>query len=283
MGIFSGRKKNPDGIIHSINAKHLLNFEVEPKVSELLDKMTMTSSTINTFYRNENVTISFQTIQDIQDKYKTIENWKKNRAPDNVRVKQIALQYTDNDKVYLVDGIMSAWNPKGTDILYIYDGIHRYLASKEFPKNLVLIKIISSDNEDLVIQDFKKINKSVSIPYLFLEDKNELKITVCNSVMELIAEQWPNNQSPSRKPWPCNYNRDTFMENVLSQLKIDFTLPNIDKLLFEALLVTNQYAKKYTIDNQIKTYKKSEITGFYLTYVGWNSLKYKIEQCIKNL
>jgi hypothetical protein len=234
-------------------------------------------------YNCNDITISLKKIKDIQAEYTKIENWKKNRTPDKVRIKQIALNYTDNNKEYLVDGLVSAWNPKGTKTLYIYDGIHRYLASQNFSNNLILLKIITTDNEDLIIQDFKKINKSVSIPYLFLEDYDELKITVCNSVMDLFIKQWPNNQSASRKPWLCNYNKDTFFENVLSELNVDFTLPNIDKLIFDAILVTNQYTKQYTADHQIHTYKKSESTGFYLTYVGWNTLKYKIEQCIKNL
>lgn len=235
------------------------------------------------FYNYKETSLLFIKITELDNKYKTIENWNKNRIPDEVRIKQIALQYTDQSKNYVVDGLLCAWNPKGTDKLYIYDGIHRYLASKYFPNNLVLIKIISTDNEELIIQDFKNINKSVSIPYLFLEDKNELKITVCNSVMSMVCNNWPNNQSPSRKPWPCNYNKDTFMENLVTQLNIDFTLSNIDKLIFDAIIVTNQYAKKYIVDNQIKIYKKSDSTGFYLTYLGWDTLKYKIEQCFKNL
>ncbi len=238
---------------------------------------------VSVIYISNDITITFQKIKDIQTEYTKIENWKKNRVPDNVRIKQIALNYTDPCKEYLVDGLVSAWNPKGTQILYIYDGIHRYIASQKFSNNLMLLKIITTDNEDLIIQDFKKINKSVSIPYLFLEDYNELKIIVCNSVMDMFIKEWPDNQSASRKPWACNYNKDTFFENVLSELNVDFTLPNIDKLIFDAIRVTNQYTKQYTLDHKIKIYKKSETTGFYLAYVGSNTLKYKIEQCIKNL
>ncbi len=245
--------------------------------------VSLKKQTTNVIYNCNDTTITLQKIKDIQAEYTKIENWKKNRVPDTVRIKQIALNYTDRDKEYLVDGLVSAWNPKGTQTLYIYDGIHRYLASQNFSNNLMLLKIITTDNEDIIIQDFKKINKSVSIPYLFLDDYNELKITVCNSVMDMFIKEWPNNQSASRKPWPCNFNKDTFFENVLAELNVDFTLNNIDKLIFDAIVVTNQYVKKYTEDNQIKIYKKSENTGFYLTYIGWNTLKYRIEQCLKNL
>lgn len=227
-----------------------------------------------TIYENESVSLKKMSIKDLLDNY-NIKNWSKNRTPDEVRIQQIKSQYSN--KECLIDGIISAWQKPNDNTLFIYDGIHRFTACKNFINNIVIIKILLTDNEECIIQDFKKINLSVSIPYLFLEDHNELKIAVCKNVMDLFSKKWSNNRSPSRNPWKCNFNRDVFIDTILSKLDIDFTIPNIDKILFDILLGINDQAKLYTRENSIQVYKKCHTYNFYIMYLSDNTIKNKIQ------
>lgn len=233
-------------------------------------------------YKQGNVSLYFMSIKDLRQKYPHILNWSKNRKPDQIRINQIKQQYSDPEKEYLIDGLVSAWYTK--DKLYIYDGIHRYEASKNIHKNKILIKIITTNDEAIIVNDFKNINKSISLPYIFLEDQNELKVSVCNKVSELMISHWPMNQSPSRAPWRCNYNRDIMVETIFSKLEIDFTFPRIDSIIYEALKNTNEQARFHVNETKRKDIKqKTRDTNFYLRYFDTHVIKHKMETYIKTV
>jgi hypothetical protein len=193
-----------------------------------------------------------------------IKNWEKNRPADPVRVCQIKQYYID-EKVLFVDGTISSW-AKNND-LYVYDGIHRLEAAIATPHEMsIIIKIVKNQNESYIVSDFKRINSSVAIPYLYLEDKNELKRNVCESVMNLMCKKFPNCISASRNPWKCNFNRDNFIEHILSKANIDYQKPHVDKLLFQTLLGINDKAKNYVYKNKIEHFKKCETFDFFIMY-----------------
>lgn len=236
----------------------------------------------NQIYKQDNVSIFLFTIKDLRSKFHHILNWSKNRKPDQVRIVQIKQQYSDPDKEYLIDGLISAWKYK--DKLYIYDGIHRYEASKNIHKNKILIKIIDTNDESVIINDFKNINKSISLPYIFLEDQNELKVSICNKVSEMLVSQWPMNQSPSRMPWRCNYNRDAMVDTIFSQLEIDYTFPGIANVIFDAFKHANEQAKTHVLNTNRKDIKqKAHDTNFYIRYIDTHIIKHKMETYIKSL
>lgn len=222
-------------------------------------------------------TIVKTNIEDLHKKY-IVKNWSKNREPDNVRIEQIKLQYENQQQPCVVEGIISCWQKPGENTVYVYDGSHRLTASKDFPTNIIIIKIITTDDESKIISDFRKINMSVPVPYLFLEDHNNLKIKVCESVMKMMTENWSSNVSPSRNHWKCNFNRDAFTDMILSKLDIDYTKNNIDKYIFNSILGINEQAKKYTLENNIITYKKCEKTNFYIMYLNSDTIVSKINQ-----
>lgn len=239
-------------------------------------------SVINNFiYQKDNVMIFFLTVKELHEKFPVIENWDKNRPADNVRIAQIKEQFNVNEE-YLVDGMISAWKYNG--MLYIYDGIHRYEATKSFEKNKILIKITETNDENKIKEDFKKINLSVSIPYIFLEDQNEIKVSVCNKVSDFLVTNWPRNQSPSRKPFRYNYNRDVMVEQIFSQLEIDYTRASIDKLIIEALKHTNSQAKNHIIEtNRKDVNQKAYNTNFYIRYLSDEVIRRKMETYINTL
>ncbi len=202
-------------------------------------------------------------INELKSKY-TIQNWQKNRPPDIVRVAQIQ-QYLLDNHIEIVDGIICAWLKYKT--LYIYDGIHRLEAALNINKDIMLlIKIVKTKDENVVIHDFKQINSSIPIPYLYLENDNKLKVSVFKSIMDMMCRQFPNCISASRNPWKCNFNRDTFIENILCKLDVNFQKQNIDKLIFQVILGINNKAKHYVYKNNIDYFKKCDINNFFIMY-----------------
>jgi len=222
-------------------------------------------------HKEENILLFITTVDNLYSKY-NIQNWSKNRPPDEVRVTQIKESYA-NENTRVIDGTISAW--ENGDILFIYDGIHRLMAAN--PEMKVICKILVNCNENKTIEDFKRINSSVSLPWLYLEEDNELKIKVCNSVINKMCEKFKNCISPSRNPWKCNFNRDIFIENVLSKLQIDFQLKNIDKIIFDVILGINEKSKNFVNENNIDHYKKCKINNFFLMYLSFDTIKTNIE------
>ncbi len=219
------------------------------------------------------------TVQQLTDTY-NIKNWDKNRPADPVRVSQIKQYYSENN-ISMVDGIICGWLVN--DTIYIYDGIHRLNAALEIfnetqTQNLfVIVKIVKAQNENVVINDFKCINSSVSIPYLYLENENELKRNVCESVMKKMCNQWSNCVSPSRNPRKSNFNRDNFIEHILSKVNINFQKPNVDMLLFQTILGINDKAKSYITKNNIECFKKNHTNNFYIMYFNNQMIITEIE------
>lgn len=217
----------------------------------------------NVIFSSASFDILKYAIADLVDNY-NIKNWSKNRPSDEVRVSQIKQYYNDN-KVHVVDGIISAWLV-GKDLL-LYDGIHRLNAAVDVDHDMIcIIKIVKETDENFIINDFKRINSSVSIPFLYLEDTNEVKKKVCESVMKLMCNKFQNCVSASRNPWKCNFNRDNFIDNILSKINVDFHKANIDKLLFQTILGINDKAKQYVYKNKIEHFKKCETNDFFIMY-----------------
>lgn len=231
----------------------------------------------NVIFSSSSFDILKYSISDLIDDY-TIKNWSKNRPSDEVRVSQIKQYYNDN-KVHMVDGIISAWLV-GNDLL-LYDGIHRLNAAVDADHDMTcIVKIVKETDENYIINDFKRINSSVSIPFLYLEDTNEVKRKVCESVMKLMCNKFPNCVSASRNPWKCNFNRDNFIENILSKVNVDFHKNNIDKFLFQTLLGINTKAKQYVFKNNIEHFKKCETYDFFIMYFSNELIISEIESSI---
>lgn len=235
----------------------------------------MTCEVLSIYNRNNTNVITLK-MKDLNGLY-NVKNWNRNRKPDPIRIEEIASKSTHSG---IVDGILCGWARNGSRTLQLYDGIHRYMASKDFPEIVVILKIIVTDYEQVIIDDFKNINKSISVPSIYLEEYNVYKIYVCNNVMDLFCDKWFNNRSPAKRPYSCNYNRDTFIDNVLSKLKIDFELPNIEKRIFEAILYTNDLAKDHVAKHGIKIYQKSISTNFYIMYFNNATIKHNIEEFV---
>jgi hypothetical protein len=209
----------------------------------------------------------------------TFVNWSKNRPPDKVRIQAISQYYSTNN-IQLVPGIIYAWKHPERDYIEIYDGIHRLLASYEqtYPMTCIM-SIYTTIDEQNIIDDFLNINKSVSVPSIYLDDTNVFKKLICENVAHLFCKSYPQFVSSSRRPCIYNFNRDNFIEYI-STFNIDFCKPNIDKQIFNELVGLNHQAHEFIKRNNINCPKKCHTYKFFLFYLDKNFIKTHIEQTI---
>jgi hypothetical protein len=213
-----------------------------------------------------------------------IDNWIKNRPADKTRVNEI-YQYYKDEEIDLIPGITYVWYHLKK--LYIYDGLHRFLAAQKLVKNdnkdiKILLHINLSKNEEDIIEEFIKINKSIPIPSIYLDNELLIKKQICQNIAEEFCKQYPDFISTSRKPHIYNFNRDLLIE-WFSTFKIDFHIKNLDKIIFKILLKLNEKAKQQIISGNIQHPKKCDKYNFYIFFLEKEYIKSEIENNIKRL
>lgn len=259
-------------------------------VDTIVDKPTE-----NPIYKDNSVELRLVNINENQsvntnhffDQY---VNWGKNRPPDMVRVQQIK-EFILNNNIQLVPGVIYAWRRTENipNKYYVYDGIHRLMAVKELIQNgdilkeqplFVLIQIKTATREQEIIDDFINLNKSVSVPSIYLEDTDILKKTVCQNIAEELCKRYPTFVSPSRKPFIYNFNRDVLIEFV-STWNINFSKPGIQHLAIQELLKLNQSAKEYVYKMGITHPKKCKYHDFFLFFMEASEIKRRMEEILR--
>lgn len=165
----------------------------------------------------------------------------------------------------MIPGIIYGW--KNGYNIEVFDGIHRYLAAKELNNGNIhlLFQLHINCNEKNIIDEFKAINKSVSIPVIYLEQNNYIKKNVCETVTRLMSEKYPNNLSPSRNCWKQNFNRDNMIDFIDSL--------NIALAIFNELNGLNNEGKLYIQKHKIEVPQKTLKTNLYLFYLDKYYLK----------
>ena len=232
----------------------------------------MFSNKYKKIYKTDKEEIIFCSKRELIRKFKNIKNYEKNRSPDMLRIKKIEDIYKINSSS-IVPGVICCWYKP--DCLEVYDGIHRYSAAHGDMK--MLVKILSTDDEATVVYDFKNINSGINLPSLYLEENNELKRYVCENVITKLCNKFPQCMSSSRNPQRQNFNRDVFVESILSRLDIDYTKPSMTEDIWQVLLGLNSKAKLYVLENNIAHPKKCEYNNFFLMYLGVDYIKKSIE------
>lgn len=209
---------------------------------------------------------------------KEIVNWNKNRPPDEVRIAQIC-DYYKQTGVTLIPGMIYAW--EHDNIYEIYDGIHRLLAGLMTGNPMTFfITIITTDREQDIIEDFKNINKSISVPSIYLEETSTAKKIVCESVVDEMCRRYPQFVSASRKPYQHNFNRDNLIEFV-STFDIDFSISGIDKKIINQFNLLNLQARDHTIEHGINIPKKCDYHKFYLFFLDKSYIREQVEKFLK--
>lgn len=146
-----------------------------------------------------------------------ITMWKFNRPPDTGRIAEIR-EATKSAK--RVDGLIYlAWV---NDKLVCYEANHRREALKEdMPSDMapILVDILWNATDELVKQEFLRLNKSISVPELYVEPAAEESFTAVLKAIETFCAKYPDLRSPSGRPQRPNYNRDKFTDEFVRIMK----------------------------------------------------------------
>jgi uncharacterized protein (DUF1015 family) len=262
--------------------KYLYNYKKKSKerMRFLFPSVSTTVEDITTehiLYQDEYFYIKIYSNR--SDNILKFKNWKRNRAPDIQRIEEIKNYYILNDR-HLVDGMISVWN--NNDEYFIYDGLHRFEACKLIENEMWFIVChFETNKESDIIQHFQNINKSVNVPYIYLENNpNELKKMISENVAKELCFQYPSFVSSSRKPFTYNFNRDNLIE-FISELTIDFQINDCDKKILSCLNELNLISKQKYV-NKLCTPKKCHTHNFYLFLLESSEIKKYIENKLQN-
>lgn len=221
----------------------------------------------------------------ICNKFPEFVNWNKNRPPDEIRIRDIKEYYVRNN-ISFIPGIIYAWD--NNKELEIYDGIHRIIAAHELyitdnKQFTFLLHIIKTQNEDIIIENFKSINKSCPVPLMYTEldeQINLIKRVVCENVVSELCNKYNNFLSPSRKPYRYNFNRDVTLE-FFSELEIDWNIKGLSNIILQEIYGLNFIAKDFVSRNNIQCPKKCQFYNFYLWFLEKGFIKEKLENALK--
>ena len=250
------------------------------KMNSLYSILTNSNKTDTTFvtHCSKNSSIHLYNLGELIQKYNVI-NWNMNRPPDEMRVTAIAEYFAGYDN-QCIPGIISTWLQGNT--LHVYDGIHRFVAAlqQEMHHVNIIVSILSTDDEQLVIEDFRRLNSSNPIPMLYLQDNQEQKLMVCQLVADELVKNYPGFVSPSRRPHKHNFNRDGVID-MLSSIDFDGTVIDIEKKLYNSFITLNSMAAKYVTEHKIKCPSKCHYCKFYLFYLPDYLITSHIEEAVK--
>jgi hypothetical protein len=219
----------------------------------------------------------FNTSDLVQEEFK---NWDKNRPPDPVRVSRIINYYVTHN-VELIPGIIYVWPRSAQNSFLVYDGIHRLCAAFEHGGDTkVLIQFRYTDREQDIIDDFLDLNKSISVPVVYLENDNYTKKTMCERLAQELCVRHPEFVSSSRNHYRYNFNRDKMID-FFSSLEIDFTKASPDVIMNE-LEGLNVRAREYVKRNTIKHPQKCVYHNFFLFFLDMALIKSSLESVVNN-
>jgi hypothetical protein len=228
-----------------------------------------------------------------------VKNWEYNRPPDLGRCPDIA-RYIYNSKSVIDTMFYASFNNR-KETFEILDGIHRLTALKiiaeenmkpadlltggEFGSNsdanwlyeqYVIVNIRFNASLGTLIEIFKTLNKSQTVPDLYIKDQAREK----REIIDMIANEWfgryKKHFSSSASPNLGNTNRNRFVElldNLYDKNGIDETCPNKLRTLLDKMnqFVAQNIPVKATADMRLKCresgcylflYKNEKLSNF---------------------
>lgn len=168
-----------------------------------------------------------------------ISRWKFNRPPDIARIESIREELKTLKRI---DGIIYLGYVNNQ--LVCYEGNHRREALLKAPSgmSLILVDIIWDTTDDVIKEEFLRLNKSVSVPELY-KDPDEKRREELVAIRDRFVKRYKSYKSTSPQPNRPNLNPDNF----LSQL---------DRIMREAELSAEELEKR--LDEVNMKYKMKE-------------------------
>jgi len=192
-----------------------------------------------------------------------IKVWKFNRPPDMTRVEEIRETMKKNNRM---DGMINLAYITHEGLV-CYEGNHRRLAleGNEF---VVFVEIIWDVTNEQVTEEFKRLNKSVSVPELYISETDAtLKVEIEELVKE-FTKKFTKHLSSSAKNQCPNFNRDNLTDQIL-RLQKELMIP-VSQLSTRLYALNEKLSFKDKTKLSEKNRQKCEKYGLWL--FAWSSV-----------
>ena len=157
--------------------------------------------------------------------YRTLDvrQWKYNRPPDMGRVPEI---HNWMKEFHRMDGVLNLAYIQ-SEGLVCFEGNHRRLALEGLDIK-VLLDIVWDATHDIVKHEFQRLNKSVSVPDLYVvENDSNLRIQIEDAVA-VFRKKYPGHESSSGRPIRPNFNRDKLTDDFTRlQKELRISVPEL--------------------------------------------------------
>jgi hypothetical protein len=192
-----------------------------------------------------------------------IRRWRFNRPLDMDRVDEIRASIIKHKRV---DGLVYLAYIKGE--LINYESGHRWEALRGVTEvEDILVDILWDGDEDDVVNEFRRLNKAVSVPDLYIKEDDTGIVDEVRAAVEAFCVKYAKLKVPSARPQRPNFNRDTFTDEFFRVMKESkWSVAKMVKKLDE------QNARMATIDRtglSPKVVEKCEKSGLWL--FAWSS------------
>lgn len=193
-----------------------------------------------------------------------ITRWKFNRPPDETRVAEIRA-YIETSK--RMDGIIYLACIENQ--LVCYESNHRREALKTITESApILVDIIWDASNDMIKQEFLRLNKCVSVPELYIVDTPGTIDT--NALRELVdgfCKNYPSMKVSSNRPNRPNFNRDMVLDEfyrLMTENQI-----SVEELATRLQRLNTKLSNKDRSGLSAKVIAKCEGSGLWL--FAWSS------------
>jgi hypothetical protein len=144
-----------------------------------------------------------------------IQKWKFNRPPDQERVDEIH-QYILKEK--RVDGLIYLACIKNK--LVCYESNHRREALRGITDiDEILVDIIWNATDDMVKEEFRRLNKAVSVPDLFVSDDAHMDLDEILKIRNDFCAKFKDLKSPAKNPHRPSFNSDLLLDEFTKVMK----------------------------------------------------------------
>lgn len=144
-----------------------------------------------------------------------VNRWKFNRPPDPERIAEIREWISTSKRV---DGIIYLARVNGE--LVCYESNHRREAMKGIDGLYsIFVDVMWDVSDDIVKEEFLRLNKAVSVPELYVDNTAEESVTKVLDVINAFCNKYPKLKSTSARPNRPGYNRDTFTQDFVRVMK----------------------------------------------------------------
>jgi hypothetical protein len=193
-----------------------------------------------------------------------ITMWKHNRPPDAGRVAEIRAYMAESKRM---DGIIHLAFVNNQ--LVCYESNHRREALKGLTDMAhILVDVMWDATDESVKQEFFRLNKSVSVPELFVApDAGQTLIRDVQSAAERFCENYPSLRSAAKHPQRPNFNRDALTSEFYRIMREnDIGVEELGNRLMRLNREMSQRDKRKLSE---KVIAKCEATGLWL--FAWSS------------